>query len=116
MLICEVCGGAAMHRRRREKLAERLLYIALYGCSKCGAKMGVSRPVLVLFSPNCRCPQCGDADVSRLRQRDRIDRLYKNPVSLVQALFGAPIYHCSHCRLQFYDWRPRINKLPRETT
>jgi hypothetical protein len=44
--------------------------------------------------------------LDRLRRRDRIDPLYLNPISLVQALFGAHIWWCPFCRLQFYDLRP----------
>jgi hypothetical protein len=114
MLMCNVCGQAAMQRSHRQSLAERLFYLATYKCRECGAKQGAMRPAFVLLSLRCRCPQCGDPDVSRLRQRDRIDRIYKNPISLAQALLGAPLYHCSHCRLQFYDYRPRVKKQPKE--
>jgi hypothetical protein len=52
------------------------------------------------------CPKCGTPQLERLRKRDRIDPLYLNPVSLVQALIGAHIFWCPFCRLQFYDIRP----------
>jgi hypothetical protein len=40
------------------------------------------------------------------RRRDRIEGFRKGLLRRVQGWFGAPLYYCSRCRLQFYDARP----------
>ncbi len=58
------------------------------------------------LSLEARCPSCGNRELKRLRRFDPIERLYRNPLSLTQALLRAPLLHCRGCRLQFYDLRP----------
>ncbi|MBI4874995.1 MAG: hypothetical protein HY822_10230 [Acidobacteria bacterium] len=70
----------------------------------------VPRPIRRFFSLKCRCPRCWGGDVHRFEELDEIERLYRNPISLLQALFGAPLYWCPFCRLQFYDFRKRAGK------
>jgi cytoskeletal protein CcmA (bactofilin family) len=50
-----------------------------------------------------RCPSCGSEKVHLRDSPDRIDPLYQTPVRTVQRLFGAQLYHCFVCRMQFYD-------------
>jgi hypothetical protein len=59
-----------------------------------------------ILSRHTRCVRCGRTSVKRLRERDGVDRVSRNAVSLVFSLVGAPIHHCGGCRLQYYDCRP----------
>lgn len=56
------------------------------------------------------CPKCGWHDLRVQKRLDRVDRLNRNPLRLLLRFFGVPLYHCAHCRLQFYD----IRRLRRE--
>ena len=103
---CVQCG-AAMSRVRRS-FFERFKYFSMYTCRKCGAKEQQDQWFLFLFSKCSRCPRCGTYGVLRLRSMDKIDPMYKNPISRVQKYFGAPIHWCPFCRLQFYDLRKRV--------
>jgi len=101
---CPYCRGQLWRRPR--KLAERIRFEAVYRCDPCNRDMAIEWPHMFLLSRHSRCPRCGREDLERLRHRDRIDRMYKNPFSLIQALVGAPIHWCPMCRLQFFDHRP----------
>jgi hypothetical protein len=79
----------------------------VFQCPKCERKTKIPKyPAIVMLSLHRSCPKCGTPQLERLRKRDRIDPLYLNPLSLVQALFGAHLYWCPFCRVQFYDLRP----------
>jgi hypothetical protein len=79
----------------------------VFQCLQCRRKTKIPKhPALYLLSLHRNCPKCGTPQLERLRKRDKIDPLYLNPLSLVQGLFGARIYWCPFCRLQFYDIRP----------
>jgi len=52
-----------------------------------------------------RCPECGTARLSKRSKYDRIDRKSNSLLRRFLGLFGAPIYHCTFCRLQFRDIR-----------
>ncbi|MGA3027623.1 MAG: hypothetical protein ABSF98_22915 [Bryobacteraceae bacterium] len=49
-----------------------------------------------------------------LKKRDGIDKLNRNPLRLVQRFFGARLYYCWACRLQYYDLR-RLQPAARKT-
>lgn len=84
----------------------RLAFSAVYRCPACGRKTAVSKfPSFRVSLYRC-CPRCDGRKLVRLRRRDRIDPVYRNPLSLVQALMGANLWWCPLCRLQFYDLRP----------
>jgi cytoskeletal protein CcmA (bactofilin family) len=51
------------------------------------------------------CPHCGNQDLTVLPERDHIEKFYNGPISRLQGLCGAKLYHCVYCRLQFYDAR-----------
>jgi transcription elongation factor Elf1 len=107
-MICPHCRQAHLQRRKRT-WAERLFLAAVFRCPACGRESSVSRTrVLPLLSLTARCPKCGSAHLDRLRHPDPIDPLYGNPLSRVQQWLGAPLLYCSPCRLQFFDYRPRI--------
>jgi uncharacterized Zn finger protein len=100
---CHVCGGA-LHRKKRN-FAQRLVYRALYRCDNCGVRVSQPRSFFTLFRPYTECPRCGNHDLSRLAQKDRIDRTSPNPLRRILKLLGCPLYHCTFCRMQFRDWR-----------
>jgi hypothetical protein len=54
------------------------------------------------------CPRCGDPAVTRRRKGDSLEGLYRNPISLMQALLFAPLWYCYRCRLHFFDLRPGV--------
>jgi hypothetical protein len=89
-----------------------LVYSEVYQCKRC--QEWLKLPFSRQWNWMCRnavCPRCGNPEVKKLPKRDGIDRMYNNPLSRLQQLFGAPIYHCHWCRLQFYDLRPRVPKI-----
>jgi hypothetical protein len=100
------CGHPLVRVRRRKW--ERLLYSKVFLCPLCERKTRVAKVPAPCFSLHRKCPKCGGANLERLPRRDEIDPLYRNPVSLVQALIGASIWWCPDCRLQFYDVRPAV--------
>ena len=106
LLTCSKCGNERFFRRHRSAI-DKFLYSGLYQCKDCGVRQKVPRwKHWYWFSPTVQCPVCGTSDVTRRKSRDWIDRMYCNPLSRFQQLFGAPIYHCLWCRVQFYDLRP----------
>ncbi|HEY2012183.1 MAG TPA: hypothetical protein VGH38_01725 [Bryobacteraceae bacterium] len=54
----------------------------------------------------CRCPRCGTTRLTKLKERDGIDRMEPGIWNLLARLGGGKLYHCCFCRLQFYDRRP----------
>ncbi|MGA2118924.1 MAG: hypothetical protein ABSH56_29760 [Bryobacteraceae bacterium] len=54
-----------------------------------------------------RCPQCWSERLEVLSRRDYIEGFRKGLIRRVQGWFGAPLYYCWRCRLQFYDARPQ---------
>ena len=105
MLTCPHCRKRLLHVRRRP--VEKLLYSDMYACSACKKRVGARRAsLLFLFSKHTRCIKCGSSEVARLAKPDRVDQFTANRWGLVQRLLGAPVWRCSPCRIQFYDWRP----------
>jgi len=92
--------------RVRRRLIEHLRYGAVYRCHRCHVRVGISRWWTLLLAFHRCCPKCGGTRLECLKHRDRIDPLYKNPLSLVQGLLGAKLWWCPRCRIQFYDTRP----------
>jgi hypothetical protein len=105
MQTCGSCGGDLVRVRR--KFLEKFIYYAILECRKCGAREKHDEWYLFLFGRTSRCPRCGTVRVEKLLGIDRIDPMYKNPLSYVQKWFGASIHWCPACRLQFYDLRKR---------
>jgi DNA-directed RNA polymerase subunit RPC12/RpoP len=71
-------------------------------CSGCGAVWYWRR---VLLQKHVRCPDCGTNRLSKLTKYDKIDRKSRSYLRRFLGMFGAPIYHCTFCRLQFRDYR-----------
>jgi DNA-directed RNA polymerase subunit RPC12/RpoP len=92
-------------RRTKRSISERLRFSAVYSCKTCGHRHGVSRLDIWKISRFARCPDCHNSRLRILKRRDYIDRFNRNPFRLLQVALNAPLYHCSACRLQFYDLR-----------
>ncbi len=103
---CEICETELIRRRRT--LIQKVFAQAVFSCPKCHKKNFYHRPFLHKLSLHSQCPQCGTPNVSKLRSIDRVDRLNKNPLRAIIGLLGAPLYHCTFCRLQFWDLRSRL--------
>jgi ribosomal protein S27AE len=100
MITCRVCAGIG--KRRSRTFLERLVNRAKLQCPDCGAFWYWRR---VLFQKYTFCPECGTSRLSKRSKYDRIDRKSDSVVRRFLGIFGAPIYHCTFCRLQFRDYR-----------
>jgi hypothetical protein len=63
-----------------------------------------------------RCPRCGTLRLTRLATRDHIDGMYRSFLSFAQGIFGAGLYHCRYCRIQFYDMRGPLSPEAKDKT
>ncbi|MGD0362658.1 MAG: hypothetical protein ABSC93_17405 [Bryobacteraceae bacterium] len=99
-----------MHRT----FAERLLYVAMYECRQCHLRKPEPRWYALYLGDYPRCPRCGTYRLTRLNVRDKIDKMLKGPINFAQFLWGADLYHCRYCRVQFYDIRKPIAPEVRE--
>lgn len=54
-----------------------------------------------------QCPRCGTVALKRLTAPDRVDRFAGTVWSALERLRGGSLYHCTFCRIQFYDTRAR---------
>lgn len=106
MLNCPACR-AKLHRVHRT-VGEKFLYMAVYECRLCHTRRPEPRWYALYLGDYPRCPRCGTYRLSKLVSRDRIDRMYKGIFNVVQRVFGAALYHCRYCRIQFYDLRGPI--------
>jgi hypothetical protein len=111
MRNCVSCGGVLIRVRRT--LRQKFIYHAVLKCKKCGRRESRDQWFLFLFGRKSRCPRCGSFRVEKLRGRDHIDPMYKNPISYLQKFFGASVHWCPFCRLQFYDLRKKAPTLKR---
>ena len=106
MRDCLICGGNLVRVRRTFR--EKFIYHAILKCRKCNSRETRDQWFLFLFGRISRCPRCGSFRVDKLRSVDRIDPMYKNPLSYLQKYFGGSVHWCPFCRLQFYDVRTRV--------
>jgi putative FmdB family regulatory protein len=102
---CARCGQPTVRKRRN--LLQKVFSRAVYRCEHCRKNFHVRRPLLRIFRRYAECPQCGTRELSRLASKDHVDRMSRNPLRRILKLLGAPLYHCTFCRLQFRDWRKR---------
>lgn len=102
---CELCGHETIRTRRTP--LQKVFNEAAFQCPKCGDSLFFKRRLFQRFSFCSQCPQCGTRHLSKLRSVDRVDRLNKNPLRLLLGILHAPLYHCTFCRLQFWDLRKR---------
>jgi hypothetical protein len=104
MQNCLSCGGLLMRVHRT--FAEKIVYIAVLECSKCARRQVFW--CLFLLGRRTHCPHCWNVNLDKLKSVDFIETMYKNPLSYFQKWLGGNLYHCSFCRLQFYDLRDRF--------
>jgi hypothetical protein len=79
--------------------------MAIYRCPDCGKMERVHRPYQNHFGNRCRCPKCGTFRITKLKERDRIDRMRSGFLNWLERIGGGKLYHCCFCRIQFYDRR-----------
>ena len=96
-------------RRSKRSWWERLWFRFAFRCVECGSREHITWLATQKITRYARCPECESPYLRHLRKRDRVDRFNKNPFRLIQSLTNANLYHCSCCRLQFYDVRPLFN-------
>lgn len=80
-------------------------YLAVYRCPGCNATETAERRYRLHLGESCRCPKCGTYRVTKLKERDHIDKMHTGLLHLLEKLAGGNLYHCCFCRLQFYDRR-----------
>jgi len=100
---CTQCGGRL--RRIHRTFLERFAYMAIYRCKQCDQEQFVPRLYRYHFGPEVRCPRCGTFRLTRLKERDKIDRMDQGLWNLIQLVGRGKLYHCKFCRVQFYDRR-----------
>jgi len=105
MLTCSQCGGRL--RRVHRTLFERFRYSSIYFCKQCDSEEYVPRLFQYRLGPFARCPRCGTYRLSKLKDRDRIDKMHSGVMNLVERVSGGKLFHCRICRIQFYDRRAR---------
>ena len=116
MTVCIYCGRDAVRRPRSFWL--KVVSKASFSCPRCESRWNRPRALFFFFQRYVECPLCKTRAISQLAKKDRIDPMLFNPLRRLLALFGASIYHCTFCRVQFRDWRkldPR-RKLRRSLT
>ena len=84
--------------------------MAIYECRKCDREEVVPRPFTYRLGDDCRCPICGTHRVSRLKERDKIDRMHTGVLNFFERIGGGSLYSCCFCRLQFYDRRKPLRR------
>lgn len=99
MFTCPECGSGG--KRRPRSLFERVTNRAKLFCPNCDTVWYWRR---VLFQKHVQCPDCGTTRLTKRSTWDRIDRKSDSLIRRALILFGAPIYHCTFCRLQFRDY------------
>ncbi|MGA2737350.1 MAG: hypothetical protein ABSG65_07845 [Bryobacteraceae bacterium] len=112
MLHCPTCQGSL--RRVHRSFHEKLLYAAMYECGKCRTRKPEPRWYALYLGDYPRCPRCGTYRLTRLATRDKIDRMHRGLVNFAQYAWGADLYHCRYCRIQFYDVRKPVAPESRE--
>jgi hypothetical protein len=100
---CKQCGERL--RRVHRTFQERIKYLAVYRCPGCQATETAERRYRLHLGESCRCPKCGTYRVTKLKERDHIDKMHTGFLHLLERLSGGRLYHCCFCRLQFYDRR-----------
>lgn len=79
--------------------------MAKYRCRECRSVETATRSYRNHFGSRCRCPRCGTYRISKLKARDKIDKMETGFLNLIEKWLGGSLYHCRFCRIQFYDRR-----------
>jgi len=80
----------------------------MFECGQCHFRKPEPRWFALYLGDYPRCPKCGTYRLSRLSKPDRIDPMYRTLIGWFQRRFGADLYHCRYCRIQFYDMREPV--------
>jgi len=80
----------------------------MYECRQCHSRRPEPRWYALYLGDYPRCPRCGTYRLTKLSEPDRIDRHYRSFIGVAQRMFGASLYHCRYCRIQFYDMRAPV--------
>ena len=99
---CRKCG-ATMSRSHRRGI-ERLIFAQAFRCSNCSHRSGRSY-IDAQFDKFVNCPRCGNSAPDRRSRVDKVDSILRSPIRILHWALGGQLYHCVHCRLQFYDLR-----------
>jgi hypothetical protein len=86
-------------------LWEKPIYSVIFTCRGCESRVGAKRNFFDYFGGHAKCPRCGTEDLKKRSKPDKIDKLIKTPISMLQSFAGGYLYHCGFCRIQFYDRR-----------
>lgn len=89
-----------MHR----SFLQRIAHVALFSCQDCRHTESIPR-FSYRLGDQCRCPRCGTNRLTKLKERDHIDRMEFGLWNILARIGGGKLYHCCFCRLQFYDRR-----------
>jgi hypothetical protein len=106
VLHCPTCQGRL--RRVHRTFGEKLVYHAMYECRLCHTRKPEPRWYALYLGDYPRCPRCGTYRLTRLSTRDKIDKMQNGLINFAQFLWGADLYHCRYCRVQFYDVRKPV--------
>jgi len=90
--------------------------MGMYECRQCHTRKPEPRWYALYLGDYPRCPRCGTYRLTRLSSRDKIDKMLKGPINFMQYLWGADLYHCRYCRVQFYDIRKPVAPEIKEKT
>jgi DNA-directed RNA polymerase subunit RPC12/RpoP len=101
--VCRFCGSRLARVERT--LSEKFSKTYVYDCTECGERQSTGT-WFNKSSANASCPSCGSFRVSRRRSPDPIDPIYTTLFSFWKRWFGASLFRCRYCRIQFYDFRP----------
>jgi len=80
----------------------------MFECQQCHTRKPEPRWYALYLGDFPRCPRCGTYRLTRLTKRDKIDKMQKGPLNFALFLWGADLYHCRYCRVQFYDMRKPV--------
>jgi hypothetical protein len=82
--------------------------MGMYECLQCHKRKPEPRWYALYLGDFPRCPRCGTYRLTRMAERDKIDPMKKGLVNYLQYAWGADLYHCRYCRVQFYDVRKPV--------
>lgn len=100
---CIKCGKPC-HRVARSRI-QRIYCRATFRCRSCETNWRQFRSTFEIFQRYANCPRCHRFQLTKLSRRDKLDPMSANPLRRLLGILGHPLYYCTLCRFQFYDWR-----------
>lgn len=98
------CGK--IYSRKSRGFFQRIFCSAAFHCEHCGTNRYYYRAGFALFQWYAYCPECHNFELTRLRRKDKIDKMSLNPFRFLLWILRFPLYYCTFCRFQFGDWHP----------